>query len=232
MSVVAAIRAMLEQGLSIDQALAAGDAIELAQPAPRTARQERNRRYYETHRASETSLKASESVLKASETSYSDAAPSPLPAPSPDKEIPPTPPKENNLFPYPTPQPRVSRAGEFDRFWAMFPNKVGKADAFKAFDRAIKRVELETMMAGLDRYVHKTDDRPWCNPATWLNQDRWNDQPAAAMPRASPNRPISALETQTQRLKEKIANDYGFGREESRYSQDVAPLRITSIKAD
>jgi hypothetical protein len=33
-------------------------------------------------------------------------------------------------------------------------------------------------MAGLEKYIAKTDDRPWCNPATWIHQDRWNDQPA------------------------------------------------------
>lgn len=63
-------------------------------------------------------------------------------------------------------------------FWAMFPNKVGKADAGKAFLRAIKRVDRKTMIEGLRRYVSKTDDRPWCNPSTWLNQDRWADMPA------------------------------------------------------
>jgi hypothetical protein len=35
------------------------------------------------------------------------------------------------------------------------------------------------MMIGLEAYVDKTDDRPWCNPATWLNEGRWDDQPAA-----------------------------------------------------
>ncbi len=68
----------------------------------------------------------------------------------------------------------------FDRFWELYPNKVGKRDAEKMFDRVMKtgRVDFETLMAGLLRYASKTDDRPWCNPATWLNQDRWTDQPA------------------------------------------------------
>lgn len=74
----------------------------------------------------------------------------------------------------------------FPEFWSLYPNKVGKRDAEKAFAKAIQRADLETIMAGLRRYVAKTDDRPWCNPATWLNQDRWEDQPAAApSPRAA-----------------------------------------------
>jgi uncharacterized protein YdaU (DUF1376 family) len=74
-------------------------------------------------------------------------------------------------------QPSAARLW-WDEFWALFPNKVGKADAVKAFDKARKRVDRQTMLDGLQRYVDKTDDRPWCNPSTWLNQDRWADQPA------------------------------------------------------
>lgn len=68
----------------------------------------------------------------------------------------------------------------FEQFWTMFPNKVGKRDAEKAFAKAIQRASLEAILAGLSRYAAKTDDRPWCNPATFLNQNRWEDQPAPA----------------------------------------------------
>lgn len=65
------------------------------------------------------------------------------------------------------------------RFWEAFPNKVGKADALKAFDKATHKTTPDVLFPALDRYAHKTDDRPFCNPATWLNQERWLDQPAA-----------------------------------------------------
>lgn len=68
---------------------------------------------------------------------------------------------------------------KFEAFWQAYPNKVGKPQALAAFVKASKRADHETVMAGLARYVSKTDDRPWCNPATWLNQDRWDDQPSA-----------------------------------------------------
>jgi hypothetical protein len=79
---------------------------------------------------------------------------------------------------------RAALSPGFDEFWSLFPNKVGKAEAVKAFAKAAKLVDLATMMAGLRRYVAKTDDRPWCNPATWLNQARWDDQPAVVVPMA------------------------------------------------
>jgi hypothetical protein len=64
-------------------------------------------------------------------------------------------------------------------FWRAYPNKVGKPAALRAWGRAIKRADKATILAGLAAYIGKQDDRPWCNPATWLNQDRWADAPAA-----------------------------------------------------
>lgn len=68
----------------------------------------------------------------------------------------------------------------FETFWAQYPHKVGKGKAREMFERVRKKrlVDFETMMLGLMRYAAKTDDRPWCNPATWLYQERWLDAPA------------------------------------------------------
>lgn len=75
-----------------------------------------------------------------------------------------------------------TKSGEFSEFWATYPHKVGKRDAEKAFAKARTRAPFEAIMAGLRRYASKTDDRPWCNPATFLNQDRWEDAPSEAPP--------------------------------------------------
>lgn len=79
-------------------------------------------------------------------------------------------------------EPRAPRASpaEFAEFWRLYPNKVGKPVAEKSFDKARGIESFETIMAGLRAYVAKTDDRPWCNPTTWLNQQRWADSPAQA----------------------------------------------------
>lgn len=68
-----------------------------------------------------------------------------------------------------------------DRFWAAFPNKVGKADALKSLDKVRRSgaVPFERLMAALARYVRtKPPDRHWCHPSTWLNGGRWDDEPA------------------------------------------------------
>lgn len=78
--------------------------------------------------------------------------------------------------------------GSFEKFWDRFPHKVGKQAALKAFTSIAKQkiVEFHDLMAGVDRYIAtKPHDRPWCNPATWLNQHRWEDQPAE-VPRGPP----------------------------------------------
>lgn len=67
---------------------------------------------------------------------------------------------------------------DFDTFWVQYPHKVGKGAARKSFAAALKKVKMNDLMAALHRYAAKQDDRPWCNPATWLNQERWLDQPA------------------------------------------------------
>lgn len=67
-----------------------------------------------------------------------------------------------------------------DWFWSHYPHKIAKADAIKKLEtlRKSRKVTWAALMAGLARYASKTDDRPWCNPATWLNQQRWTDEPA------------------------------------------------------
>lgn len=68
---------------------------------------------------------------------------------------------------------------EFEVWYGGYPHKVGRASAEKAFPKARKFASLAELVVGLDRYVRtKPPDRSWCNPATWLNDKRWLDQPA------------------------------------------------------
>jgi hypothetical protein len=134
-----AFRRLVALGLSNDQIAGVLEIFSEAEPR-RTARQERNARYYLRHKASESK------TIKTVKT----------PIKTPDA---------------------------FDDFWVMYPNKTGKGDARKAWDKAVKRAEVDALMAGLQRYVNKTDDRKWCNPSTWLNQDRWEDQTVRGGPK-------------------------------------------------
>ena len=98
-----------------------------------------------------------------------------------------------------TPEMRA-REDEFEAFWTEFPNKAGKDDARKAFDKARDGVtikgkppreptEAAEIMAGLRRYISgKPADRQWLNPATFLNGRRWADEPAIVRQSTGPPR--------------------------------------------
>ena len=82
---------------------------------------------------------------------------------------------------------------DFDSWWDAYPHKVGKKAARKAYSVARKQADAATLLAGVAAYVSsKPQDRQWCNPATWLNQGRWEDQPAVPG-RARPATGLGAL---------------------------------------
>jgi hypothetical protein len=66
-----------------------------------------------------------------------------------------------------------------ETFWPKYPHKIGKAAALKAYLSARSKCTEAEIVSGVERYTAtKPHDRPWCNPATFLNQERWLDQPA------------------------------------------------------
>lgn len=203
----AVLDAMLSAGCTAEQIVAAVKASAHEAEEADAARREKERLRKRGQRAAkklDKSTVASEVSHGQTGTDWDGAD---TPPPSPDKKAPHTP-KEL------TPSAPASPArGEFDQFWALFPNKVGKADASKAFVKARQRVDFHTMMDGLARYVRKTDDRPWCNPSTWLNQDRWADEPAA-QPRGSPPQKPRGMQGMFSEMREVLENgqaDHGGG---------------------
>lgn len=81
-----------------------------------------------------------------------------------EKEIPPLPPQG------------------FDEFWKVYPKKVGKQAAFKAYQKVKPDAELQRRMLDAIELANGSDQ--WRrdngqfipNPATWLNQGRWDDE--------------------------------------------------------
>ena len=80
----------------------------------------------------------------------------------------------------------VSANDGFATWYGGYPHKVGRSDAEKAFRKIVAAgtVALDTLVEGVERYRRtKPPDRSWCNPATWLNGERWKDRPAEVDPR-------------------------------------------------
>lgn len=95
---------------------------------------------------------------------------------------------KNAAYPSPSPSPSpyinllsesdASDESEFDRFWSEYPRKDGKKNAAKAFAKARKSADMDTIMAGLRRLLpdYKTRERKFVPLASsWLNGERWTD---------------------------------------------------------
>lgn len=90
------------------------------------------------------------------------------------------PPPAESLPPPSAPEP--SCRIEFDMtFWPAYPHKVGRPAALRAFIAKRQGASLAEIMDGLARYKSdRPPDRQWLNPETFLNDERYRDEPAPA----------------------------------------------------
>lgn len=69
----------------------------------------------------------------------------------------------------------------FGEFWHMYPRKVGKPAAIRAWKAHVGNARDNAVLVGLRPWVEywKARNEPEFvpHPATWLNQERWNDTP-------------------------------------------------------
>ena len=65
----------------------------------------------------------------------------------------------------------------FDQFWDAYPRKIAKGAARREFGKAIQLTDLQTMLTAIEAYkTHKPAHVDFCHPATWLHQERWDDE--------------------------------------------------------
>lgn len=82
----------------------------------------------------------------------------------------------------------------FDRFWAAYPRKVGKGAAERSFERIRPdSALLDGMLRAIETQRQSdTWQRGYIpNPATWLNQRRWEDEPDGVTAPAAQQTPHS-----------------------------------------
>ncbi len=84
--------------------------------------------------------------------------------------------------PQPRKQKRTKRAysDEFEKFWKIYPRtKDGKFPASKAFTKALKVADLDTILTGAQQYRDDPNrvDAYTKMATTWLNQRCWEDGP-------------------------------------------------------
>lgn len=83
----------------------------------------------------------------------------------------------------PTPRKRgIQYSDDFEDFWSAYPKKVGKDAAWRAWE---KRSRDRPATGGILQAIHQQQSsEQWTreggqfipNPATWINQGRWNDE--------------------------------------------------------
>lgn len=84
-------------------------------------------------------------------------------------------------------KPKLSDLAGFELFWANYPKRVGKKAAQKAWLHAQNRPRIDDLLAALRRACaseqwRKDGGQFIPNPATWLNQGRWDDEPVQIAP--------------------------------------------------
>lgn len=90
----------------------------------------------------------------------------------------------------------------FDQWWDMYPVKVGKATARKAYRKAaLRHGDLTGKLQAYLQHRARHEGQGWLpnipHPTTWLNQERWDDRP---MPTTDSSRP-----TAEQRFRQTLA---------------------------
>lgn len=101
----------------------------------------------------------------------------------------------------------------FDEFWKLYPKKVGKQAAKNSWKRIKPNAELfENILAAVQKAKNsaqwtRNNGQYIPNPATWLNQGRWDDElePAAASGPTTPQGSGQKFDV-GRYLKEKLAS--------------------------
>jgi hypothetical protein len=79
---------------------------------------------------------------------------------------------------------RAAPAESFQEFWSVYPRRVAKESARRAFERALNAgAAPETLIAGAKRYaIERAGQEPRYtkHPATWLNAGCWEDEAPGA----------------------------------------------------
>lgn len=65
---------------------------------------------------------------------------------------------------------------EFDHFWRLYPRKVGKGQARRAFQSALAKTSCACILQAISLQKFDPRERFQPHPATWLNGERWLDE--------------------------------------------------------
>jgi len=105
---------------------------------------------------------------------------------------------------YPTEQHQEEQSAtetdDFDHFWIAYPRKAGKGAARKAWVKAVTKVDSDVIIAAAMDYRRdpNREDAFTAHASTWLNDERWDDEPIPSRVQASGR--VNRLETDLAHL--------------------------------
>lgn len=114
----------------------------------------------------------------------------------------------------------------FAQFWQVYPRRVAKGAARRAWDRLMSSPDappLSAILQAASSYASTaTDPRYICHPATWISQERWADE--------EPTRPAEPIrETDEERRALSLAGAYrlsGRSRDDLAESLSAYPEEV------
>lgn len=113
----------------------------------------------------------------------------------------------------------------FEKFWTAYPRRQAKAEALRAYRKALKISSAEVILAGAaqygtDPYLPPKQFVPM--PATWLNQERWDDGPL-------PERQFTPEEKAAKAEAERLIR---YERDKRRRDEDQKQREIDRLNAE
>ena len=110
---------------------------------------------------------------------------------------------DKNQKKIPKKRDRSAGSAEFENFWLVYPRKINRAVALKAFEKATRKTEADLIISAVRGYKFADDEQFIPHPATWLNQERWIDgTPTSVRPQVTEAEKSAFLEEHQQWLKE------------------------------
>lgn len=88
--------------------------------------------------------------------------------------------------------PAADGPDHFDTFWGVYPRKVGKPQALRAWQKAIKNGTHWSVIVGAASMYADDPNREAAftkHPSSWLNGEGWNDDPLPERPQPVSDRP-------------------------------------------
>ncbi len=123
-------------------------------------------------------------------------------------------------------EPSIETPSSFDDFWNVYPRKVGKQAAMKAYLKAMQIAKSEEIIAGAIRYANDPNrvDAFTAHPTTWLNAGRWNDPALPARIKTGDEKRAEEKRIAEERRQREIEETLRWQKEREEQERKAVPM--------